>query len=87
MKYNEQMKNTVKRVEVHLREVLKMMEVDTECKNVVKQLSGAATTIDHTITVMASSNLAKCVQKAGQHKSNNIEGLVREAVDLLVKSR
>lgn len=86
MHYNDQMKNRVKRIEGQLRGILKMMEENKDCKDVITQLSAARTAIDRTIGVVVSSNLVKCVREA-EENGQNTEELVLEAVNLLVKSR
>ncbi|MFS0863580.1 metal-sensitive transcriptional regulator [Fredinandcohnia sp. 179-A 10B2 NHS] len=86
MDYNDQMKNRVKRIEGQLRGILRMMEENKDCKDVITQLSAARTAIDRTIGVVVSSNLVACVRNADE-KGENTEELVKEAVELLVKSR
>ncbi|MGJ7922701.1 metal-sensitive transcriptional regulator [Neobacillus sp. LXY-4] len=86
MDYNDKIKNRVKRIEGQLRGILRMMEEDKDCKDVITQLSAARTAIDRTIGVVVSSNLIRCVKDA-EIKGQNSEELVKEAVDLLVKSR
>ncbi|MDQ6598258.1 metal-sensitive transcriptional regulator [Bacillus salipaludis] len=87
MDYNEQVKNRVKRIEGQLRGILRMMEENKDCKEVITQLSAARTAIDRTIGVVVSSNLVECVQKANDTGEKSMEELVKEAVNLLVKSR
>ena len=87
MDYNEQVKNRVKRIEGQVRGILRMMEENKDCKEVITQLSAARTAIDRTIGVVVSSNLVECVQKANATGERSMEELVKEAVDLLVKSR
>lgn len=87
MHYDEQMKNRVKRIEGQLRGILRMMEENKDCKEVITQLSATRTAIDRTIGVVVSSNLVECVQKANETGERSTEELVREAVSLLVKSR
>ena len=87
MDYNDQMKNRVKRIEGQLRGILKMMEEDKDCKEVITQLSATRSAIDRTIGVIVSSNLVECVQKASEPGQKSMEELVQEAVNLLVKSR
>jgi len=87
MYYDEQMKNRVKRIEGQLRGILRMMEEDKECKEVITQLSAVRTAIDRTIGVVVSSNLVECVQKNYDQGDKNTEELVKEAVNLLIKSR
>ncbi|WP_428910745.1 metal-sensitive transcriptional regulator [Niallia sp. Krafla_26] len=87
MNYNDQMKNRVKRIEGQLRGILRMMEENKECKDVITQLSAARTAIDRTIGVVVSANLVECVQKDSEQDNLSTEELVKEAVNLLVKSR
>lgn len=87
MNYDNQMKNRVKRIEGQLRGILRMMEEGKDCKEVITQLSAARTAIDRTIGVVVSSNLVECVHKATESGKGNTGELVKEAVDLLVKSR
>ncbi|MCT2535762.1 metal-sensitive transcriptional regulator [Aquibacillus koreensis] len=86
MEYTDQMKNRVKRIEGQLRGILKMMEEESDCRDVITQMSAARTAIDRTIGVVVSSNLVSCVREAEENGENS-EKIVKEAVDLLVKSR
>jgi DNA-binding FrmR family transcriptional regulator len=85
--YNDQIKNRTKRIEGQIRGILRMMEENKDCKDVITQLSAARTAIDRTIGVIVSSNLVECVRIANETGDRNAEDLVREAVNLLVKSR
>ena len=87
MDYNDQIKNRVKRIEGQLRGILRLMEEEKDCKDVITQLSAARTAIDRTIGVIVSSNLVECVKKAEETHGRSAEELIKEAVDLLVKSR
>lgn len=86
MEYNDQLKNRVKRMEGQLRGILKMMEEDKDCKDVITQLSAVRSAVDRTIGVIVSSNLVECVQEAEKNGEKTDE-LIKEAVNLLVKSR
>ncbi|MGG3926461.1 metal-sensitive transcriptional regulator [Metabacillus fastidiosus] len=86
MQYDNQVKNRVKRIEGQLRGILRMMEENQNCKDVITQLSASRTAIDRTIGVIVSANLVECVQNANEN-GESAEELVREAVNLLVKSR
>ncbi|MFP7252995.1 cytoplasmic protein [Virgibacillus sp. 7505] len=86
MKYDNQSKNRIKRIEGQLRGILKMMEEDKDCKDVITQLSATRTAIDRTIGVIVSSNLVECVREANENGTEADE-LVKEAVNLLVRSR
>lgn len=87
MEYNTQIQNRVKRIEGQLRGILRMMEEDKDCKEVITQLSAVRTAVDRTMGVIVSSNLVDCVQKANENEETNAEDLIKEAVNLLVKSR
>ncbi|WP_088040682.1 metal-sensitive transcriptional regulator [Bacillus sp. EAC] len=86
MNYDNQVKNRVKRIEGQVRGILKMMEENKDCKEVITQLSAVRTAMDRTIGVIVSTNLIDCVRTA-EENGQNAEDLVKEAVNLLVKSR
>lgn len=87
MDYNDPVKNRVKRIEGQLRGILRMMEEEKDCKDVITQLSAARTAIDRTIGVIVSSNLVECVRRVNEDGEQSTEELVQEAVNLLVRSR
>ncbi|PGS50627.1 metal-sensitive transcriptional regulator [Bacillus sp. AFS041924] len=86
MTYDAQIKNRVKRIEGQLRGILKMMDEDKNCKDVITQLSAVRAAMDRTIGVIVSTNLIECVRLADEN-GESAEELVKEAVSLLVKSR
>ena len=85
MDYNDQVKNRVKRMEGQLRGILRMMEENKDCKEVITQLSAVRSAVDRTMGVIVSSNLVECVREAD--KEEKTDELIKEAVSLLVKSR
>jgi DNA-binding FrmR family transcriptional regulator len=87
MDYDRKMKNRVSRIEGQLRGILRMMEEGQDSRDVITQLSAARSAIDRTITVVVSSNLIECVKEAEQNGDGQTEELVKEAGNLLVKSR
>ncbi|WP_040215215.1 metal-sensitive transcriptional regulator [Clostridium polynesiense] len=86
MEYDDQVKNRVKRIEGQIRGVLKMMEENKDCKDVITQLSAVRSAVDKSIGVLVSSNLIQCFEESGKDEYRRDE-LIREAVNLLVKSR
>ncbi|WP_226674834.1 metal-sensitive transcriptional regulator [Rossellomorea aquimaris] len=86
MEYNAQIKNRIKRVEGQLRGIVRMMEQGEDCKDVITQLSAAKTALDRSVGLIVSLNLVECV-KDSHESGENTEELVKEAVNLLVKSR
>ncbi|WP_096186344.1 metal-sensitive transcriptional regulator [Evansella halocellulosilytica] len=86
MEYDVQTKNRLKRIEGQIRGILRMMEERKDCKDIITQLSASRTAIDRTIGVLVSTNLIECVRKAEENGENS-DDLVKEAVNMLVKSR
>ncbi|HLQ95887.1 MAG TPA: metal-sensitive transcriptional regulator [Pseudogracilibacillus sp.] len=87
MEYDQQLKNRLKRVEGQIKGVLRMMEEGKDCKEVITQLSASRSAMDRTIGVIVSSNLIECIQEKNEEDNRTEEELIKEAVDLLVKSR
>lgn len=86
MEYSEQMKHRLKRVEGQVRGVLRMMDEERHCKEVVSQLSAIRSAVDRTMANIVAVNLEQCIveeQAAGRDTSEVVE----EAIELLVKSR
>ena len=86
MKYNDQMKNRVKRIEGQVKALLRMMEEDKDCRDLVVQMSAARNALDRAIGLVVSTNLEQCVRDQIE-KGEDTEVLIQEAVSLLVKSR
>lgn len=86
MEYDQKIKNRLKRIEGQIKGVLRMMEENKDCKDVITQLSASRSAIDRTIGVIVSTNLIECIQKI-EDDNKSEEEIVKEAVDLLVKSR
>lgn len=86
MKYDESMKRRLSRAEGQIRGILKMMEEEKDCKDVVSQLSAVRSAIDKTMALVVAVNLEQCIMKE-QASSGNTNKMVQEAVKLLVKSR
>ncbi|MFS0690258.1 metal-sensitive transcriptional regulator [Sporosarcina sp. 179-K 8C2 HS] len=87
MQYDEKVVNRLKRIEGQIKGILRMIEEGKDCKEVVTQLSASRSAIDRTIGVIVSSNIIACMQNIDENNSMSPEDIVKEAVDLLVKSR
>jgi DNA-binding FrmR family transcriptional regulator len=86
MKYDDDVKRRLKRMEGQIRGVLKMMEEDQDCKDVVTQISAVRSAADKAIAYIVAVNLEQCIldeKEAGRDTSK----MVKQAVELLVKSR
>lgn len=86
MEYDKSVINRLKRIEGQIRGVLNMIEQNKDCREVVTQLSASRTGIDRTIGLIVSMNLEQCVRENIENGEDTKE-LVKEAVNLLVKSR
>lgn len=86
MQYTDSLKNRLKRIEGQVRGVLSMMENEKECREVVTQLSAIRTAVDRAIGLTVGLNLERCIREEIA-KGNNPDEVIKEAVELLVKSR
>ncbi|KAA6451938.1 metal-sensitive transcriptional regulator [Bacillus swezeyi] len=86
MEYNDQIMKRLKRVEGQVGGVLRMMNEEKNCKDVVSQLSAIRSAVDKTIAVIVADNLEKCL-KEEMASGGDTQKMVEEAVNLLVKSR
>jgi Uncharacterized protein conserved in bacteria len=85
--YTDEMKTRLRRIEGQVRGVLRLMEEGKSCKEVVAQLSAVRNASDKAIAQIVAENLQQCIL-AEQAAGNNDTGkMVKEAVELLVKSR
>ncbi|MHA6259929.1 metal-sensitive transcriptional regulator [Sporosarcina sp. CAU 1771] len=87
MEYDDKVKNRLKRIEGQIKGILRMMDEGKDCKEVITQLSASRSAIDRTIGVIVSANLIECIQEMETSDSRTQEDIVKEAVDLLVRSR
>ncbi|MGY0692775.1 metal-sensitive transcriptional regulator [Virgibacillus sp. FSP13] len=86
MNYDAQVKNRMKRIEGQVRGLLKMMEEGKECRDVVTQISAVRSAIDRTAALIVSKNLEQCIREE-KETGKKSEDLIKEAVNLLVRSR
>jgi DNA-binding FrmR family transcriptional regulator len=86
MEYSPEIRNRLKRVEGQIRGVLKMMDDEKNCKDVITQLSAVRSAVDRSIGHIVAKNLEICIIDQ-QEKGERAEDVIKEAVDLLVKSR
>ena len=86
MAYDAKAINRVKRIEGQLRGILRMMEDEKDCKDVITQLSAVRSAVDRTIGVIVSENLLNCVTTANGD-SEKMNSAIQDAMDLVVKSR
>ncbi|MEW9670799.1 metal-sensitive transcriptional regulator [Ammoniphilus sp. 3BR4] len=86
MDYSDEIKNRLKRMEGQVRGILRMMEEEKHCKEVVSQLSAVRNAADKAIATIVAANLEKCILEE-QANGRETSKVVQEAIELLVKSR
>jgi DNA-binding FrmR family transcriptional regulator len=86
MEYEAPVKNRLRRVEGQLRGVLNMMEQNQDCRDVVTQLTAIRSALDRAIGLVVAANLEMCIREELQN-GNTAENAIKDAVELLVKSR
>ncbi|WHX59872.1 metal-sensing transcriptional repressor [Peribacillus frigoritolerans] len=86
MEYDRHVKNHLKRIARQVKGVLNMMEQGENYREIVTQLSAANSALNREIGVMVSTNLEQCARESVK-QDGKTENLVKEAIDLLVKSR
>jgi DNA-binding FrmR family transcriptional regulator len=86
MNYDASLKNRLKRAEGQLRGILKMIEEERECREIITQLSAVRSAIDKSMAYIVATNLEKCIVDSQNAGSDSSE-IVKEAIELLMKSR
>ncbi|BCJ88335.1 hypothetical protein skT53_33200 [Effusibacillus dendaii] len=69
-----------------MRGVISMMEREKNCREVVTQPTAIRSAVDGTVGLMVASNLEECVRLEIE-QGHVPDHVIKEAVDLLVKSR
>lgn len=87
MEYPKEITNRLKRAEGQLAGILRMMEDERDCNDIVTQLSAVKSALDRSIGLIVSTNLEVCVRESVQNGTNDTEQLVQDAVNLLIKSK
>ena len=86
MSYDAKVTNRLKRIEGQLRGILRMMEEEKDCKEIITQLSAVRSGVDRTIGVIVTNNLVNCLEDSSKDDAE-INVLVQQAMDLVIKSR
>lgn len=84
--YDDSIIRRLKRMEGQVRGVIRMIEEGKECKDVIAQLSAVRSAADKAMATIVAMNLEQCIVEE-QERGGDTSKLVKEAVELLVKSR
>lgn len=85
MAYDDKVKIRLKKADGQLNAVLRMMEEQKDCKEVITQLSAVRSAIDRAIGIIVAENLVDCISDTQSIEEK--DQLVKQAIELLVKSR
>ena len=85
--YDKAIVNRINRLQGQINGALKMIEEGKDCKDDVTQLSAAKSALNRTMNVIVSENLVECVKETMNNPDEDTDELVKEAVELLNKSR
>lgn len=83
MKCSPEIQNRLKRAQGQMSGVLKMMEDERSCNDVVTQLSAIRSSIDKTIALMTTENLMNNIEDRYGIEIDDVD----EAVRLLLRSK
>ncbi|MFL2132836.1 metal-sensitive transcriptional regulator [Desemzia sp. FAM 24101] len=86
MEYDAKIVNRLKRSDGQLHGVLKMIEEEKDCADIVTQLSAVRSSIDRAISLIVAENLVECVQ-VNIKDGHTGEESIQQAIQLLMKSR
>ncbi|HEY9576187.1 MAG TPA: metal-sensitive transcriptional regulator [Pseudobacillus sp.] len=86
MEYGKDLQNRLKRIEGQVRGIMRMMEEGADCTAVTTQLSAIQSAVGRAMGLTVSRNLEQCV-RVNIEQGEPTDSLVKEAVNLLVKSR
>ena len=88
MEYPKEIKNRLKRAEGQVRGILRMIDENQHCKDVVSQLSAVRNALDKAIAQIVATNLQQCIlEEQAKGNSSDSNMYVQEAIELLIKSR
>ena len=86
MEYNDAMRHRLRRIEGQVRGVIGMMDQEQSCKDVVTQLSAIRSAVDRVIMFVVGQNMEQCIRDEVSG-GGNADEVIREAIELLMKSR
>lgn len=79
--YDKKMKNRLKRANGQLQGVLRMMEENKECVDVVTQLSAVRSSLDNLMGVIVAENLKKCLQEDAENHDEKIQQAIKMIIN------
>lgn len=89
LEYPREITNRLKRIEGQIRGVLKMMEEEKECTDVINQLSAIRSAVDRATVHVIGLDMGKCLVEEldKEEELRDAEKIINEAIRLLLKTR
>lgn len=84
MRLDPKIINRAKRAEGQLSGVIRMMEDERECMDVVTQLSAVRSSIDRMIGIIVAENLMECINNPDEDAETQ-EQKIEQAMKLIMK--
>lgn len=84
MRYTKSVKNRIARVDGQLAGVIRMLEEQRDCADVVAQLSAVTHALDRTLGVIVSDNLTQCLEESGAPE-DTMDTKLKNIIELLMK--
>lgn len=84
MRLDPKIINRAKRAEGQLSGVIRMMEDERECMDVVTQLSAVRSSIDRMIGIIVAENLMECINNPDEDAETQ-ERKIEQAMKLIMK--
>ncbi|REC32625.1 hypothetical protein CF160_09340 [Enterococcus pseudoavium] len=76
--------NRLKRAEGQLRGIQKMIEEETECVDVITQLSAVRSSVDRVMGIIVAENLKNCLEHPEGNKAKQ-DQKIEKAVNMIIK--
>ncbi len=89
MEYPKEIKNRLKRIEGQIRGVLRLMEEQKECNDIIHQLSAIKSAVDRTTVHVVGLDMKKCLVEDLQKNKDDrdTDKLIEDMLRLLLKTK
>ncbi|HEY0221571.1 MAG TPA: metal-sensitive transcriptional regulator [Lactovum miscens] len=81
--YNQKITNQLKRADGQLKGILRMMESEKECLDVITQLSAVRSSLDRLIGTIVAENLTICLLM--EENSEERDAKLKQAINMIIK--
>lgn len=69
--------NRLKRTEGQIRGILKMMDEDKSCQEIMPQLMAVRSSVDKVMGLVVAENLRRCLDETGKQPDENVEAALK----------